>query len=396
LKKIVILTEYFPPSYASTGLLLEELADNVGAWFDVTVLTSIKKDGYDESGKSYRTKRFPIPRFDKNRKAGKIFNGLSFFVRCFFYILFRTGKSDELFIVSNPPYLPAVGYFFYKLRRQPFIYLIHDQYPEIAVNLGYLKEGSFAARTWESLNRKVFSTSRFTIALGEKAGGFISEKYPVIGCRGNLKIIPNWNDRNVIFPVVDRKNLKAKFNLTGKFVVQYSGNLGLFHGLEAFIEAAYILKDNEDIIFQFVGDGGKKKGLAELAAKKGLNNVRFDDFVKREDLNDSLNCADIALISLDGRASNLSVPSKFYGILAAGIPAVALMDRDTDVAADIAGCETGFVCDGPQEAAGKILALYADAGLRNRLSANARKLFTEKYDAAIIMAEYRKLFKDDK
>jgi glycosyltransferase involved in cell wall biosynthesis len=396
-KKLFILSEYFPPSFASTGFLLEELADGLGlsgekARFDVTVVTSIRKNGFDESKKNYKAKRLSFFRLDKNKKYGKIINGLVFFISCFFYVLFYSKKDVTLIIVSNPPYLPVLGYLFYKLRKQKFIYLIHDQYPEIAVNLGYMKEKSPITGLWKHLNNKVFSSSAKTVALGKMAGRHISDMYPVITKRGNLTVIPNWCDRVNIYPLENKASLKSSQGFENKFVVRYSGNLGLFHGLEVIIETAAALKDNDIIVFHITGGGGKRNELMEMSKTRKLENIVFGGFIPHELLNESLNCADVALVTLDTKASNLSVPSKYYPLIAAGLPVIAVMDKDTDIAKEIIDSASGYVCKSdPYDISAKIMSLYESAEKRKSFSINARNLFLEKYEKGIIIEQYKKL-----
>jgi glycosyltransferase involved in cell wall biosynthesis len=393
---IIILSEYFPPSFASTGQLIEELADYLGKCHNVKVLTSTKRLSYDESNKNYISVRFSFFKMDKNKKSGKIISSLFFFIACFFYILFFSEKSSVLFIVSNPPFLSTIGFIMSKLRKQKYLSLIHDQFPEIAINFGYFKEGSIISSFWKYLNKKTFSTSLFTIVLGNEMKHHVTSLYPEIRQRDNIKIIPNWSDKDKIFPIKDKTDLKAKYGLDNKFVVQYSGNIGLFQNLEIIIYTAEILKNKTGIVFQFIGEGGSKKRLMEMVKYKQLGNVVFQSYMAKEDLNESLNCADIALITLDHRAYNLCVPSKFYGIIAAGIPVVAVLGADTDIGQEILENNSGFVCDhDPSEISDRILKLYDDKMLRMKFSENSRSLLLKKYDISIIMEKYCELFSDE-
>ena len=215
---------------------------------------------------------------------------------------------------------------------------------------------------------------------------------PVITAQNNLKIIPNWCDKNRIYQFPDKKTAKETFGLRGKFVVRYSGNFGLFHGMEILLDAAGLLKGKKDICFHLTGDGGNKKNLYGTAKRKQLDNVLFGDFIEEKNLNLSLNSADIAVLTLDDRANNLSVPSKFYSYIAAGLPVIAALNDETDIAFDIIKYRTGFVCNSAEDIAQRILELYeSDEAIKN-FSTNSYKLFLEKYERNIVIKKYIDLF----
>lgn len=408
MKKIYILTETFPPRVSATGSLLDELAYRLSKEFSIEVITSIanktkktEKQGtngepfYNDGKKRFSIKRMNSFVFNKNNKAGRVFNGLLFFIKTFFYL---TGvKSDSfLLIVSNPPFLPLLGLLFFWLRKQPFFYLVHDLYPEIAVNLGYLKERSLLTRLWKKLNSSLFTSARKIIFLGEQMAKRAILSYPAIQYHNNYEVIPNWSNREVIFPQKDKKKAKAACSAEGKFIVQYSGNIGLFHNTRVLIETADRLKEYPDILFFIIGRGGAKKELMTLAKEKGLANVIFKDFVDQKQLNTSLNSADAAVITLDSRAVNLCVPSKFYTIIAAGLPVVGIMDKTSDIGREIAGNPIGYVVP-PEDLEGicrAILELYEDRKLREQYAQNARSYFLSRYDICIIQKMYTNLFKN--
>lgn len=391
--KIYILTEYFPPSFAATGQLLEELSDSLKDQFDIEVVTCKRNSDTEYKKKDYRVKRLFSFGLNKNNKIGRAINGILFFVLSFFHILFKS-KRSILLIVSNPPFLSFLGYIFHKLRRQRFVYLIHDQYPEIAVNLGYLKSDSFLVRLWKKINKRIFSTSAYTVVLGERMGEKIKEFYPDIKNRFNLVVIPNWADETKLFPLDNKNELKDRFGLKNKFVIQYSGNIGLFHNTEKIIELAQLLKNNNEIVFQIIGQGGKKEALIKLVDEKKLDNVKFFDYVKKEDLNESLNGCDLSLITLSDKAYNLAVPSKFQGIIACGIPIIGIMDENNDVGEEIAKSSLGYISTNVEELANKILFLYRNRNILSFFSKNAIELFKRKYTLSVVSGIYKKLFNE--
>lgn len=393
MKKIYIITEIFPPSFASTGQLMEELALELSNYFDVNIVTTIDKKKPAKIYGKLKIKRFRITKLDKNKKAGRIFNGLRFLFMTFFYLLFSDKKSVLLF-VSNPPYIAVIGYLLSILKGQRYVYLIHDQYPEIAEALGYLKPNSAVVKIWKGVNKKIFGRAEKIIALGALMKNKIGELYPKYSDK--IAVITNWADRRAIFPISQKEDIRKEVGYNQKFIVQYSGNIGLFHNLDVLIEVANLLKGYGDILFQFIGDGGKKKSLISKKDEYGLNNVKFEDYLEKKYLNISLNLADIAIISLDGRVNNLCVPSKFYGIIASGTPIVALCSSDTDIGYEIQNKKLGYLAaqNDPNDIAKKILIFYNNRNLIKDYSDNIREYFINNYDISIISLKYKNLFED--
>ena len=208
--------------------------------------------------RDYSIKRVFSLILDKNKKIGRVINCLLFFISTFFNLLFKP-KNSILLIVSNPPFLPFLGYILKKIRGFRYLTLIHDQYPEIAVNLGYLKKNSTIVKIWQKINYRVFDNSYFVITLGKKMRKHLIDLYPNSNLKLNSVVITNWANKNRLYPLENKSNIKEEIGLKDKFVVQYSGNMGLFHSTEKIIEVADLLKDNSEIVFQLIGGGAKRE-----------------------------------------------------------------------------------------------------------------------------------------
>ncbi|HPP05578.1 MAG TPA: glycosyltransferase family 4 protein [Spirochaetota bacterium] len=392
MKKIFIITEIFPPDVSATGQLMEDIASIISKYYETEVITAINDIDNSDRERNYKVKRFNIKRRDKNKKSGRIINGLKFLFLSFFYLL-KNSKGDILFFVSNPPYMPVIGLILKLLRRDRIVYLIHDLYPEMAINLGYLKEKSIISKIWRSINYTIFNSSSFVITLGSFMTQNLKNLYPAIR-NMNIIDIPNWADKNRIYPIKDKKELKIRNGYENKFIIQYSGNLGLFHNTEIIIEVARLLK-LDDIIFIINGKGAKKDFLQKKIIEYDLKNVILKDYVPLSQLNVSLNLADVSFVTLDKRASNLCVPSKFYSIIACGGVILAIMPEDTDIAREIINNKIGFVVSNydVNEIVKKILIFYNNPNLLEQFSNNSYDLFLKKYEKMIVMEEYKKVFK---
>jgi colanic acid biosynthesis glycosyl transferase WcaI len=148
-----------------------------------------------------------------------------------------------------------------------------------------------------------------------------------------IAIIHNWTDDQEILPVPHSSNhLRNEWGLENKFVVGYSGNLGRAHEFDTLLEAARQLHDREDIVFLFIGSGHHFARLRVLVDEFRIaKQFQFRPYQARKDLKNSLGVADVHWLSLRPELEGLIVPSKFYGIAAAGRPTIAVTAADGEI-----------------------------------------------------------------
>jgi glycosyltransferase involved in cell wall biosynthesis len=197
-----------------------------------------------------------------------------------------------------------------------------------------------------------------------------------------LRIIENWADGDAIRPLPRSENpFIREHGLAGKFVVMYSGNMGLLHDLESIVGAAARLRERTEMRFVFIGGGGKLPAVRRLVDEHRLDNVLLLPYQPREALGYTLTAADVSLVSLAAGNEGLAVPSKLYGIMAAGSPVVANVPEACEVARVLAEAECGLVVPvgDPEALAGAIARYLDDPELRRRHGSNARTEFERRY-----------------
>jgi len=206
-------------------------------------------------------------------------------------------------------------------------------------------------------------------------------------------IIPDWADTTAIAPRPKQNAFAAAHGLADKFVVMHSGNIGLSQSLDTVIEAAALLRDVPDIHIVFQGEGVKKADLQARVGALGLSNVTFLPFQPKETLGESFAAADVFIVSLQRGLAGYIVPSKLYGILAAGRPFVAAVEAGCEVASIARAQACGLVAE-PGDAralADQILAFYRDREMTSRCGANARTAGLV-FDRAVQVGNYKALF----
>lgn len=399
-KRVFFLTQFFHPEPAATAQLLTELAvELVKRGIDVTVYTS-QPTYYErqrlpkrEEFQGVRIVRLFSTRFNKKKLFGRLANGVTF---CLAVLLRLLTSSDgaPLLIVSAPPFLGWVGLLVSLVRRRKYVFLIHDVYPDVAIQLGYMKKSGITARIWEMLNRRVYDHASTVIVLGERMRQVVEQR--IENSATPVEVIHNWADGQFIVPRSKEENWFAqKYGLVGKTVVLYSGNMGLFHDLETIIEAADRLQGLEDLVFLFIGDGGKKEKLVQMAKQRGLKNVKFLPYQPRDHLPYSLTAGDIGVVTLERGVEGLCVPSKLYSYLAAGQAILALVGKDSEVADIIEKFECGIRIDqGDIEGVVNALARWCtDLSFLERMKHNARNCFERHFTKDQAIVRYYEILK---
>lgn len=329
--EIKIVTQGCFPDFTAVGELLYELALKLKKDYgiDVTILTTqpgvILKNKLPstEMVDGVKIRRFSTTKFNKNKLTGKIFNSWIFFFKILIHSLFSK-KTDCYIFSTSPPLAPFIGAVLKILKKQKYIYKVDDIYPEIAWKLGYIKKNGSAHAIWNYLTHIAYKYADKVIVLSEDMEKEIIKQFPVLKEK-NIKIIPHWADEEKIKPVLSSENYMVdKLNLRNKFIVEYSGNIGRVHEFKTFINAAEKLREEKDIVFLFIGDGGKKPEVENMVNQKNLDNVIFLPYRTRSELSYSLSIGHVHLVSLGHGFESLSAPSKLYGILAVSKPYIYL------------------------------------------------------------------------
>jgi glycosyltransferase involved in cell wall biosynthesis len=254
------------------------------------------------------------------------------------YAAYLAGVARELLrepnrlalVVTNPPFLPVWAALIRTLIGGRFAVEIQDLYPDGLLAVGILREG-MAAEIWRRLNRAAFRRAESVIVLGRDMAARLESTYGVASEK--IRVIPHWSPVEEGFVADARETrLLGELKLGGKFVVQYSGNMGLWHDIEQIVRAAEILRRSDGIHFLMVGGGRRRAAAEKLAKSLGLGNMTWTDFRPKEDLADSLSACHVALISQRAGVEGVAVPCKLYGILASGRPVIAAVPETSETA----------------------------------------------------------------
>ena len=333
----------------------------------VELITGNVEYNYAALDKVVKVKLFN--KYNQSSFSGRLRSGLLFSLRCFCYLIFKSGKK-ELILVSTPPFILYVGWLLKKLRRQKYHLIIWDLYPDVIVNMNVVEEKRFIMRLWGNLNRHCFKHASTIFTLGKHLSNAI-KKYTDV----DPVIVPNWVDTSFIKPMDRAENIFAKkYNLTNEVVVMYSGNFGLTHDIESVVYAAKELLSNKKIKFVLIGEGSKIQWIENFVKENSLSNVLVLPYQDRSMLPYSLTSADISIVTLSKGAESVSVPSKTYYSLASGSAIIALAAKESELGVLIKNYNCGYVMENssPNEIAQVILDLSGNSEKLNALKSNSR------------------------
>ena len=343
-KKLLMYTNYFYPEVATTGQILTELAEGLSETFEITVICEIPsyaqaidekykiKRFYFEEYKGIKVIRVRVPEVNKQSKVSRVKYILSYFFNCIGATC-KVGKFDLVFTVTQPPILGGLlGIIGKMVTRGKLMYQIMDFNPEqtIAVNYAGNKIIIGAMMWFDKLSCRC---SDVVVTLGRDMQETLYKRFNNKKIPANV-VINNWIDETKIYPLEFSNErvsaFRKQYGLEGKFVIMTSGNIGLYYDFENLLKIMAKFKDEKEVVFLFVGDGIVKPKLQEYVKEYRLQNVIFAPFQKKEDLNYSLNAADVHIVTNALGVKGVSVPSKIYGILAVNKPIWGILEKGSE------------------------------------------------------------------
>jgi glycosyltransferase involved in cell wall biosynthesis len=398
--RLIILNQFFYPDHSATSQLMTDLAESlVERGVDVTALAGrgLYNGGERlapcEVYRGVRIERAWTTGFGKGSAVKRLCDYLSFYLGASWKLL-RLPKHDVVMALTTPPLIGLVALIIGRLRGMRVVALVQDVYPDIAVSLGSLGRRSPATLLLNYLSRLALRKSDRIVVLGECMQERVIEK---IGERfsSRVDVIHNWADGLAIKPLDGEENpFSTEQNLNGKFVVIFSGNLGRVNEFSTALEAALILRESTDILFLFVGEGARRAEIENYIETHNLDNVRMLPYQPRAALRYSLAAGDVSLVTLSSGLAGLCVPSKSYGILAAGRPILFVGDSKSCIARIITDNKCGaVVSSGDSHLLAEVISDWSsDKAALSKLNLAARKTFEQHFDRRQAVNAYLETF----
>ena len=338
-------------------------------------------------------------RFGRAKLFGRGIDYLTFYLSAGLAVLRYAGRGDVVVTKTDPPMLAVVTGTMARLKGAVPVNWLQDLFPEVAeiVGPGRGALSRLAYGTMRLLRNASLRAARMTVVIGHR----MYDRVLALGIPADrIRVIANWADEDTIRPIAASANpLRARWGLEDAFVVGYSGNLGRAHDhdtLAAAIVAVAAARPRRRIVWLFIGGGAGAEELKAAANADQMASVIFQPYQPRDHLALSLGVADVHLVTLRPDLEGCIVPSKAYGIAAAGRAQIFIGDPQGEVAAMLARSGAGMtVAQGDSDAlAAAILDLHNDDARCRAMGQRARATFEQLHTKATAVIAWEKVLSE--
>lgn len=398
--RLVFINRFFSPDHSATAQILSDLTQHLSAQgYEVHVITSrglyadpsVVLPRRQELDGAMVT-RVWTSRFGRSNLLGRAFDYLSFYPTMAVALWRIARRGDIVVAKTDPPLLSVVAAPIVAARGAKLINWLQDLYPEVAIELGMKVLAGPLGGAARSLRNASLRAAAANVAIGQRMATRIEGQGVA---RKRITIISNWSDDQAVTPQsTDSGGLRAAWGFQrDDFVVGYSGNLGRAHDVDTILGAADRLRAHPHIKFLFVGGGRQSERLGAAIEAAGLTSFVFQPYQPRDRLAQSLAVADVHWLSLQPRMEGLIVPSKFYGVSAAGRGSIIIASLQGDLGATVLRYGGGVVIEpGDIDAlTGALLTLSLDRGPCIEMGAQARRVLDAHFSKAASLDRWSRL-----
>jgi glycosyltransferase involved in cell wall biosynthesis len=371
--RVVFVNRFYWPETPATAQLMTDLASGLAdmGWEVLVIASGRSGIPRKQEQDGVTIVRINSPRLSPTTAAGKSLSFAAFAAGAGWVLLRHVRRGDVVVCLTDPPLLGIAATWIARMKAARIVHWVQDVYPEIAIALtGHRWLGAaklLRNRSWRDADHCVVLSSE--MADVARAAGAAGER---------IAVIPNWAPAGLTPQPLDDpqvRRLRDRWGLDGRFVVEYSGNLGRVHDLEPVIDAADLLRGDERVAFALVGGGAQHEKLAAAVRHRGLSNIHFLPPQPREELGATLGVGHVHLVTVRPGCERFVFPSKLYGIAAVGRPVIAVGPHDCELARMVVGAGIGMAVDRdqPEALAAAVrelaasparVAEYVDASLR--------------------------------
>lgn len=405
-KNLLIYAHYYYPDVASTGQILTELAEGLKDSFHTTVICTVpsytgkisqyyrKHKYFYENINGVDVLRIRVPEFRKNFAPSRIYNIMSYFMSAL-AATFRVEHQDYIFTISQPPILGGLlGVLGKQIKRAKMIYNIQDFNPEQVQAVGFTNN-KVILNTMKILDKYSCRKADKVIVVGRDMIETLQKRFETLP---PYAYINNWIDEKEITPLPSDNaqvmEFRRKYGLEGKFVIMYSGNIGLYYDLVNLMDIIERFQNRPDVMFAFIGEGSVLEELISHKEKRALSNVVFIPYQDKSQLVYSLNAGDVHFVVNAKGIKGVSVPSKLYGVMAAGKPVLGILEKGSEARLIIEEAGCGLSVDpGDYRAIEKLIDRYILLNGTDELQEmgnRGREYLTDNLTKAVSIEKYRR------
>ncbi len=401
------MNQSFWPDVVATAQQAHDLAKYLASEGDhVTVVAS--RSLYGKRG-ARLDRRQRVDDIDVRRVSFNMFDKRGLLSRALDYTRFNIAAAwtvlslpryDVVICLTTPPFVALIGALLKAVKGSRFIFWTMDLYPDLPVEAGIIARNGLAHRILGAIDTFCLRRADVVVTLGRcMRDRIIAKGIPM----DRIAMIHPWSDPDEIpelpvrrlelavdslatqrpaAPVPCGPNpLRTEWELGDRFVIQYSGNFGLGHDAETVFGAMLTLKEDDGIRWVIVGDGVMRPVVEEFVRKHDIRNVVLKPYQPRSRLGTLISLGDVHLVLMVPGFEGVILPSKLYGILAAGRPAIFVGPERSEIARIIKEDNCGIVVpNGSSEGLVRVIGeIRRDPALGLSLGHRGRKALEAKY-----------------
>jgi colanic acid biosynthesis glycosyl transferase WcaI len=317
----------------------------------------------------------------------RILHELSFIISALFNMFFSC-KADIIIAISPPLGLGLVAYIISRIKRIPFIFHIQDLQPDTAIKLGMLKNKQIINLLYKIEKFIYIKAKKVSVISKKMADKVISKGIE----KENIIFFPNWVDIEYIKPYSKINKFSRTEGIENKFVVLYSGNIGVKQGLDVVLEVADKTRDNEDIVYIVVGDGAYKEKLIKKCEELKLNNMFFSPVQPKEKYPYVLSSSDICVVPQRKAVTDVVMPSKIFGIMASGKPVIAGASTGSELYNMITDSTCGILVEpeNSKQMLNAIMYMYNNPKIGEEYGRNGREYVIRHFSKEMVLTTFER------
>jgi glycosyltransferase involved in cell wall biosynthesis len=337
--RLLVLNQYYWPGVEATAHLLTELCEALAATHGVTVLTgAVRGKPSRETRNGVTIHRVRSTTYERARLFRRGANYVTYAIGVIWRAMISR-PPDLVVCMTDPPFAASIARLVAARFRVPLLIVMQDVFPEIAVKLGRLRNPIVVRLLRMLIDPAVRSADR-VVVIGETMKRRVEEKGVA---SERIRVIPNWGDVQSVVPMPHANEWARRHKLVRRFVVMHSGNIGHAQNLDALVRSTTFLRDLDDLAVVLIGSGARRAELVALTRLLEADKVEVFPYQTRKVLSESLSSADVHVVGLARGLAGYVVPSRVYGILAAGRPIIAATDADSETAQLVTEVGCGIV-----------------------------------------------------
>ncbi len=399
---VVFVNRYFYPDESATSQFTSDLAFEL-ARRGHPVIAVTSRQAYEDPKREFPPQEkvggVSIHRILTSRRGRTSVGGLALDYLTFYlssaWRLWRTLRPGWIVVArTDPPVISVVVWLVARLRAAKLVNWLADLFPEVASELDLPGGAGLLGKALRRARNVSLKGASANVVLGDAVAEHLLKE----GISGHrIRVIRDWADGSRIRPVdKDRNPLAREWGMADAFVIGYSGNMGRVHEFQTVVEAMDRLRHRRDLRFLFIGGGIRQPEVASAVQARQLANVVFKPFQPFERLAETLTVPDIHLVTLRPGMEGLIVPSKFYGVAAAGRPTLYVGHPDGEIPRLISKHRCGLtVPTGDVDGLVKAIEdLSSDPVLYGSLATNARAAFERHFERAVPVSAWCDLLEE--